>query len=303
MRSRPRLLVLLIYIYVFALGNVYTAEINERIKVTLLGTGTPYPTADRFGPAILVEAGGRKLLFDCGRGALIRLSEAGVNPSDIERLYLTHLHSDHIVGIPDLWLTGWLMGRKTPLELRGPTGTRSMAQHLVEAFSFDVGVRKSTEHLPARGAEIDAQDIDQGMISKDDVVRVTTFRVDHGPVEPALGYRIDYSGHFVVISGDTKFSENLIKFAKNADCLIHVAWMVGSKNPTPPSLRSLASAEDAARVFAMVQPKLAVIYHYKDKEGLAETVRAGYKGRFVTATDLMSISIDDTITLMNGTAH
>ena len=240
------------------------------------------------------------MLFDCGRGALIRLSEAGVNPSEIDSLYLTHLHSDHIVGIPDLWLTGWLMGRTTPLRLWGPTGTRNMARHLTEAFSFDIGIRKSTENLPVRGAEIEARDIDQGPVAMGDGIRVTAFGVDHGPVKPALGYRIEYAGHSVVISGDTKFSENLIDFAKHADCLIHVAWMVGSKNPTPPALRSLASAEDVARVFAVAQPKLAVIYHYKNKEGLGETVRADYKGRFVIATDLMSIVIGQTITYSDG---
>jgi len=134
-------------------------------------------------------------------------------------------------------------------------------------------------------------------------LRVSTFLVDHGPVKPAFGYRIDYSGHAVVISGDTKFSQNLVNFAKGADCVIHVAWLAGSKNPTPKVLRSLASGEDAGRVFAAVKPKLAVVYHYKDDEGLAEAVRDQYRGLFVIAQDLMVIEVDRETTWHPGTPH
>lgn len=281
---------------------MWGADINGKMKVTLLGTGTPYPVSDRFGSAILVEAGGKKMLFDCGRGAVIRLSEIGVSPSDIDGLYLTHLHSDHVVGIPDLWLTGRFLGRNKPLRIWGPEGTHSMMQHLVEAFSFDVGIRKSTEDPPNEGAEIDAQDIQQGKVHDDGSVRVLAFTVDHGSVKPALGYRVDYSGRSVVISGDTKFSQNLTEFAKGVDCLIHVAWSMGANNPTPPSLRILASAEDAARVFTTVRPRLAVVYHYKDEGGLAHAIRAGYKGSFVVAKDLMTIEVDRTTTWKNGTS-
>jgi ribonuclease Z len=273
------------------------AEPLDKMTVTLLGTGTPFPDAERYGSAILVEAGGKRLLFDCGRGAVIRLAEAGVKPSQIDGLFLTHLHSDHVVGIPDLWLSGWFLGRDRPLRVWGPPGTRSMSEHLLQAFAFDVRIRESPpESLPAKGVEIDAHEIKQGNIYDDGAVRVSTFVVDHGPVKPAFGYRVDYSGRSVVISGDTKFSQNLVDFAKGTDCLIHVAWNVGARNPTPPSLRSLASAEDAGRVFAMVRPKLAVIYHYKDEEGLADAVHGEYKGRFVIAKDLLTINIGRTVT-------
>jgi ribonuclease Z len=103
-----------VWLYLLILGNVGAASPANMIKVTLLGTGTPYPNAERFGSAILVEAGGEKLLFDCGRGAVIRLSQAGTPANEVEALFLTHLHSDHTVGIPDLWLTGWFLGRDDP---------------------------------------------------------------------------------------------------------------------------------------------------------------------------------------------
>jgi ribonuclease Z len=267
------------------------------MRVTMLGTGTPFPNAERFGSAILVEAAGKRLLFDCGRGAVIRLTQAGVSPSEIDGLFLTHLHSDHVVGIPDLWLSGWFLGRNRPLRVWGPSGTRSMGEHLLQAFAFDIRIRKAApEGLPAKGAEIDAKEIEQGNVDDDGSVRVSAFVVDHGTVKPAFGYRVDYAGHSVVISGDTTFCQNLIDFASGADCLIHVAWTAGWKNPTPPSMRLIASAEDAGRVFATVRPKLGVIYHYKDEEGLWDAVHKEYKGPFVVAKDLMVINVGRTVT-------
>lgn len=263
----------------------------------MLGTGTPFPNAERFGSAIVVEAAGKRLLFDCGRGAVIRLTQAGVSPSEIDGLFLTHLHSDHVVGIPDLWLSGWFLGRNRPLRVWGPSGTRSMGEHLLQAFAFDIRIREAApEGLPAKGAEIDAKEIEQGNVYDDGSLRVSAFAVDHGTVKPAFGYRVDYAGHSVVISGDTKFCQNLIDFASGADCLIHVAWTADWKNPTPPSMRSIASAEDAGRVFAIVRPKLGVIYHYKDEEGLWDGVHKEYKGPFVVAKDLMVIDVGRTVT-------
>jgi len=279
-----------------ALGNTVGGSMGM-IKVTLLGTGTPFPNLQRFGSAILVEAGGEKLLFDCGRGAVIRLSQVGIHVGDVDALFLTHLHSDHTVGIPDLWLSGWFLGRDRPLRVWGPPGTREMMEHLSQAYSFDVQVReRAPEPLPAKGAEINAREIKQGPVYVHGPLLVIAFLVDHGPVKAAFGYRVDYLGHSVVISGDTKFSQNLIDFSKGVDCLIHVAWMVDSKNPTPAALRSLASVEEAARAFGLVKPKLGVIYHYKNEEGLAAAVRGQYDGPFVIAHDLTVIEIDQETT-------
>jgi len=277
--------------------NIPAAAASDKMRVTLLGTGTPFPNAKRFGSAILVEVAGKRLLFDCGRGVVIRLAQVHVNPKEIDGLFLTHLHSDHVVGIPDLWLSGWFLGRTKPLPIWGPAGTRSMAEHLVQAFGFDIRIRQTTpDPLPGKGVEIDAKEIEQGEIYNDGSTRVSAFLVDHGAVKPAFGYRIDSAGHSVVVSGDTKFCQNLVDFAKDADCLIHTAWSAGWKNPTPPSKRSIASAEDVGRVFAMVKPKLGVVYHYKDEEGLGDAVREEYDGPFVIGRDLMVINIGKTVT-------
>jgi ribonuclease Z len=281
--------------------NIPAAAASDKMRVTLLGTGTPFPNAKRFGSAILVEGAGKRLLFDCGRGVVIRLAQAGVSPKGIDGLFLTHLHSDHVVGIPDLWLSGWFLGRTKPLPIWGPAGTRSMAEHLVQAFGFDIRIRQAPpDPLPAKGVEIDAKEIEQREIYNDGFQRVSAFLVDHGTVKPAFGYRVDCAGHSVVISGDTKFCQNLVDFARGADCVIHAAWSAAWKNSTPPSKRSIASAEDAGRVFAMVKPKLGVVYHYREEEGLGDAVREEYQGPFVIATDLMTINVGKTVRWNQG---
>ncbi len=299
-RGRVAPLVLLIF-SLCMLDNISAATRSDEMRVTLLGTGTPFPNTERFGSAILIEVADKKLLFDCGRGVVIRLTQTGINPKEIDGLFLTHLHSDHVVGIPDLWLTGWFLGRSRPLRIWGPQGTSSMAKDLAQAFGFDIRVRQvPPDPLPAKGVEIDAKEIEQGEIYNDGSTRVSAFLVDHGTVKPAFGYRIDSAGHSVVISGDTKFSQNLVDFARGADCLIHAAWSADWKNPTPPSKRSIASAEDAGKVFAIVKPKLGVVYHYQDEEGLWDAVRKEYKGPLVIARDLMTINLGKTVTWRGG---
>jgi ribonuclease Z len=288
---------IVLFLSLCMIDNLSPAAPSDGMRVTLLGTGTPFPNAERFGSAILVEVAGKTLLFDCGRGVVIRLTQAGVNPKEIDSLFITHLHSDHVVGIPDLWLSGWFLGRDRPLPMWGPSGTHSMAKHLVQAFAYDISIRQAApDPLPAKGVEIDAKDIDQGEIYNDGLTRVSAFLVDHGSVKPAFGYRVDSAGHSVVISGDTKFCQNLVDFARGADCLIHAAWSAGWRNPAPPSKRSIASGEDAGRVLAMVKPKLGVISHYKDEEELGDAVRKEYKGPLVIAKDLMIISVGEMVT-------
>src|SRR5690242_12685249 len=134
------------FLLLLAAAGAFAAGAHaQTLKVTLLGTGTPSPRMDRFGPSILVEAGNEKLLFDCGRGATQRLAQLKIPFSEVTSLFLTHLHSDHVVGIPDLWLTGWIGGRKAPLQVRGPAGTTQMMAHLEEAFSFDIHIRRDVD--------------------------------------------------------------------------------------------------------------------------------------------------------------
>src|SRR5437764_12037304 len=166
------------------------------MKVTLLGTGTPFPNAERFGSAILVEVAGSKLLFDCGRAVVIRLTQAGVSPKEVDALFLTHLHSDHVVGIPDLWLSGWLLGRSKPLPIWGPQGTSSMARHLAQAFAFDIRIRQAApDPLPAKAVEIDAKELEQGEIYNDGYTRVYALLDHPRTIKHAFEYSDDFRGN------------------------------------------------------------------------------------------------------------
>src|SRR5262249_20660540 len=129
---------------------------GQEIKVTLLGTGCPPPVMHRFGPSILVEAGEQKLLFDAGRGALQRLTQLKVRWQDVQGVFLTHLHSDHVVGFPDLWLTGWLVGpgRNVPLQVWGPRGTKKMMSHLEQAYEYDIRIRLYDDRASPDGVVI-----------------------------------------------------------------------------------------------------------------------------------------------------
>src|SRR5688572_28676476 len=175
----------------------------------------------RFGPSILIQAGGENLLFDAGRGCLQRLRQLNLSYDKISALFLTHLHSDHVVGLPDLWLSGWLTTRSAiSLKVFGPRGTNKMVKHLRKAFDFDIKTRIEDDKAPEQGSKLLAAEIKQGIIYEQNGVKVIAFEVDHYPVVPAFGYRIEYNQHSVVLSGDTRYSVNLVKFAKGTDLLV-----------------------------------------------------------------------------------
>ncbi|MDN3655419.1 MBL fold metallo-hydrolase [Ferruginibacter paludis] len=277
------------------------------IKVTLLGTGTPQPLMDRFGPSTLVQAGNTVLLFDAGRGCLQRLRQLKIEYDSLDALFLTHLHSDHIVGLSDLWLTGWLItDRKTPLPVFGPAGARQMTDYLQKAYAFDMKIRVEDDNVAIEGGQLVTTDIKEGIVYEKNGVKVIAFLVDHYPVIPAFGYRIEYAGHAVVLSGDTRYSANLIRFAKGTDLLVHeVVIAPGTLKVTDPKYHILAhhtTPEQACRVFKAVQPKLAVYDHIVRLYGhspdeIIKLTQLNYSGPFVVGEDLMNFSVGDTVTI------
>jgi ribonuclease Z len=280
------------------------------IRVTLLGTGVPTPVMERFGPGTLVEAGGEILLFDAGRGVLQRLFTLQTPLKELRSVFLTHLHSDHTVGLPDLWLTGWLTGRPVaPLRIWGPRGTKSMTEYLELAFQYDIRIRLYDDRTPPEGVVIIAEDISEGVIFERNGVKVTAIEVDHAPIRPAFGYRVDYAGRSVVLSGDTRFSEHLIQSARGADVIVHEViaadLMRARAGKNPASMEAViahhTTPEQAGKVFAGAQPRLAVYTHIIPVTATAEDIipqtRKTYAGPLEAGEDLMVIDIGEKVTV------
>jgi ribonuclease Z len=282
----------------------YQPPSPDSLRVVLLGSGSGPPVRlNQFGMSTLVEAGGTRLLFDCGRGATIRLTQLGVPVASISRLFLTHLHSDHIVQIPDLMLAGWTTGRVVPLEVWGPAGTREMMDALQRAYAFDIHMRRDVDEKdPGEGIRVVSQDIEEGTVFDRDGLKVTAFLVDHGPVSPAFGYRIDYRGHSVALSGDTRMSENLVRHATGVDVLVHevvdaVAARATATNParTETIIAHHTTPDQAGLIFSRVKPRLAVYSHAVATVSVIEQTRKTYSGPLQGAEDLMTIDIGDQV--------
>ena len=226
--------------------------------MTLLGTGVPIPSPERFGPSTLIEAGDHTLLIDAGRGATIRLFQIGVPIGKIDALLLTHFHSDHTVGIPDLWLTGWLSSyfgaRQKPFHVIGPTGTRTLMEHLEAAYARDVEIRIEDEKLERKHANVAVAEFARdGLVYEADDLRVIAFTVDHGAaIKPAYGYRIEYQNRVAVISGDTRYNENVIKYATGADLLIHEVAMARPELLEQPHIQRIVSHHTSPREAGLV---------------------------------------------------
>jgi ribonuclease Z len=296
---------------------------DSDFKVTLLGTGTPIPNKDRFGPSTLVEAGDLKLLFDAGRGVPIRLQQINVPAGKLSALFLTHYHSDHTSGIADIWLTGWLpppFGRRnTPFRVIGPVGAKTLMSNLEKAYALDIKIRLDDEKLPPEGIATAVDEFERdGVVFEKNGVKVIAFTVDHGAaIKPAVGYRIEYKGHAVVISGDTRYDQNVIKYSTGADLLVHE---VGSARPellaaSVAVQRIIAhhtTPREAGMVFAQAKPRMAVYSHlvFLASETIAEQTpadiiaetRQTYDGPLLVGEDLMSFEIGDTVTVRNRKA-
>jgi len=286
-------------------------------RVTLLGTGVPIPSPDRFGPCTLVEAGDLKFLIDAGRGAPIRLSQIGVPIGRIDVQLLTHYHSDHTSGIPDIWLTGWLEShfgtRKTPYRVIGPTGARELMENLEKAYALDIKIRVADEKLPRSGIATNVTEFDRdGVIYEKNGVKVIAFEVDHGDViKPCYGYRFEYGGRAAVFSSDTRYNQNVIKYGTGANLLVHE---VASARPElmkeayiQRNIAHHTTPRDAGRVFAHAKPTLAAYTHIvllgseriapPTIDDIISETRQTYDGPLVAGEDLMAFEIGETVTV------
>ena len=282
------------------------------MKVTLLGTGTPVLNIHRFGMSTLVEAGGQRLLFDAGRGVAMRLHQAKIPLRDLTAVFLTHLHSDHLTGLPDLYATAPLTpgGRRSvPLNVWGPHGVANVARGIELMFTENSRIRLLAKELVPEATAMLTHDLpaEGGTVYEKDGVKVTAFLVQHGHTTPAYGYRIDEGGQTVVLSGDTTYAPNVIRHAQGVDLLVHCV-AIGSRQleaAAPAFVQRyyefLASPEKAGRILQETHPRLAAFSHISlysrrdiprpSTEELMSRVRAVYDGPFVIGEDLRAFSV------------
>ncbi|MCJ8268471.1 MAG: MBL fold metallo-hydrolase, partial [Psychrosphaera sp.] len=239
------------------------------------------------------------------------LLQAGFHRDDITDVFLTHLHSDHVVGLPDLWMMGWMASRQEgPLNIWGPKGTNNMVSHLQQAFSYDTHIRQIDMHLDPRGAMMKANEVEDGVIFEKGGVVVRAIRVDHGKVEDAFGYRLDYQGYSVALSVDTRKNDNLANKAKGVDVMFHAVmaprFYGADKHPIIYDKVRVRHTipKEAGQIFAAIDPRLAVIYHRNDEPAaeveLLRDTRAQFRGDLRLAEDLMVIEIGKELKVSGG---
>lgn len=303
-------------------GRQIQAESAPRTKVVLLGTGTPVPDPDRSGPSTAIVVDDRAYLVDFGPGVVRRAESASlsrkipaVEPGNLKVAFVTHLHSDHTAGFSDLILTGWTSGRTVPLEVYGPTGIQSMAEHILQAYRVDIETRTNPDGNQRRfpdGAKVNAHEVKPGVVYKDEKVTVTAFATKHAM--ESYGYRFDTPDRSIVISGDTNPVEATIKACNGCDVLIHEAQPVELLARMPESVQSFVAkyhttTEQVAELASKAKPRLLVIYHtvsfppgiapprllppkggagalYAPPEMLQREIGSRYSGKFVIGKDL-----------------
>jgi ribonuclease BN (tRNA processing enzyme) len=288
---------------------------KTKTQVILLGTGTPNASPDRSGPAVAVVVGDSSYIVDFGPGVVRQASKAyrngikGLKAKKLKHAFLTHLHSDHTVGYPDLIFTPWVLGRDKPLKVFGPKGLKEMTEHILAAYKQDIKQRLyGLEPANKEGWKVDVTEIEPGIIYKDDNVMVEAFLVKHGSFE-AYGYKFYAPDKIIVISGDTAPTENIVKYAKGCDILVHEVYSAAGVQKRSEEWKKYhtnvhTSSYELAEMASEAKPGLLVLYHQlfmlniqsddidiasaveqRDKEILDE-IKEKYDGKVVSAKDL-----------------
>jgi ribonuclease BN (tRNA processing enzyme) len=275
------------------------AAAPDTTVIVMLGTGTPRPLPNFWGPATAVTVGKRVFLVDAGVGVERRLAAASLPVNGVTAAFITHLHSDHVLGLPDLIFTSWVVGRTRPFPVYGPHGLAPMIEHFYAAFSEDIRIRtEGLEHESRDGYRIDVHEVTPGVIYDSGGVRVTAFQVDHGEWREAYGYRFDTPGRTIVLSGDTRPSDELVRMATGVDVLIHEVQP--SDSTFRPGSRTAAEWAAYVRAYhttalqlgvlaARTHPGLLIVYHDGRRvppDQILADIRKGYAGPVVIASDL-----------------
>lgn len=285
----------------FAAGQESTSGSSGRTQIVLLGTGTPGADPDRSGPATAIVVNDTAYLVDAGPGIVRRASAASrvrgiraLQVTNLRYLFVTHLHSDHTVGFPDLIFSPWTLGRRVPLEAYGPKGIKEMADHLIQAYRVDIETRTNPEgnqrDFPV-GHTVNAHEIRAGVVYKDANVTVTAFPTKHAM--ESYGYRFDTPDRSIVISGDTNPTKATIDACHGCDVLIHEVNSLAFLQTRPPTFQAFAAkfhttTTQLAELASRAKPRLLILYHIQaasPEEALKE-MTGQYAGRVVAGHDL-----------------
>ncbi len=277
-------------------------DYSHGTHLVLLGTGTPNPDPERAGPAVAIVVNGTAYLVDAGVGIVRRAAAVAakgmtaLEANRLDRVFITHLHSDHTLGLPDLIFTPWVLERERPLEAFGPSGLAEMVNHLVAAYEVDVRRRiDGLQPQNATGNRVEVYPVRAGEVYRDSNVSVTAFPVSHEEWDEAYGYRFETADRVIVVSGDTRPNENVIAACRGCDILVHEVYSdAGFAQRAPEWQRYHAAAHTSASELAEIanraQPKLLVLYHQlfmgTSEEDLVTEVRAQFGGKVVSGRDL-----------------
>src|SRR5689334_11360575 len=229
--TSQRAVSILSLVLLLAGAGSYSQSANDppaKTQIVFLGTGNPSANPDRMGPSVAIVVNGTPYIIDCGPGVVRRAAAAarsgvkGLNVTNLKMLFVTHLHSDHTLGYPDLIFSPWVLGRKEPLEVYGPAGIQAMSHHILQAWQEDNDIRiNGLEHANQTGNKVNVHEIKPGVIYKDQNVTVKAFLVKHGSWRQAFGYRFETPDRTIVISGDTSPAESVVENCNGCDVLIH----------------------------------------------------------------------------------
>jgi len=278
-------------------------QAQSRTKVVMLGTGTPNADPDRYGPAVAIVVDDVSYLVDAGVGIVRRAAAAqragiaALAPARLKLAFITHLHSDHTLGLADLILSPWVLERETPLELAGPRGLKAMADHLVAAYAEDIRIRTiggepAHRHDPT---VVRVYEATAGVVFRDERVVVTAFPVKHGAWEQAFGYRFQTADRTIVISGDTGADSKIEEQCRRCDVLVHEVYSDAGFAKREPEWQAYhsryhTSAKQLGAIAKRADPGLLVLYHQllwsSDDETLLKEVQSVWDGKVVSAKDL-----------------
>lgn len=295
------------YIYTWLifllLSTIAPAQpLSGKTKVVLLGTGSPFADPEKSGPSVAIVVNNTSYVIDCGPGVVRRASAAskkgikGLEASQLRKLFITHLHSDHTTGYPDFIFTPAVLDRNAPLDVYGPKGLRGMTDHIIQAYKEDIEIRiNGLEYGNADGYKVNVHELSPGIIYKDSNVVVKAFRVKHGSWPEAFGFRFETPDKVIVVSGDCTYSEELIANAKDCDILIHEVYSMEGLAKREQRWKDYhstfhTSTKQLADIANRVKPKTLVLIHQllfgSTEESLLKEIEQHYSGKVISGKDL-----------------